>query len=94
MLLVQILGRKVVGEDLSLFSPLRIHLMQSDMVTSCQEIPYVCVWSVRVDVALLVEQVVNSLPVAQHNDIHRAKFEREDRSILLCPYAKPFRKNA
>lgn len=41
----------------------------------CWDIPRISVWHVRVDVTLLVQQRVNSLSIAKHNDLCQAQLD-------------------
>ena len=77
-----------MGDDLTLFSPCRIHLLDSNMIAFGKKVPDVRFWPIRIDASLLYEKLMNGFAIAKNNNVGRPKFEGEYRTIFFSPFTE------
>jgi hypothetical protein len=86
VLLIELLRRKVVRDDLALLAPRVVHLLQGE------EVADIARRSVGVDAAFLYEKLVDGLAVAKNDNARVADLEAEDRTVLLGPLEESVRR--
>lgn len=88
MILVQLEGREVMGNNFALFPPDRVHLLNSDMITLGKEIANIGLGPIRVNTSLFNKKLMDGLAIAKNNDIGRSEFQSEDGTVDLSPLTK------
>ena len=75
-------------DDLTLFSPCRVHLLNSDMIALGKKIPNISFRPIRIDTSFLYKKLMNGFAIAENNDVGRPKLEGEDRTIFFSPFTE------
>jgi hypothetical protein len=75
VLLIQLFWREIMRNYFPFLAPEIIHLMQCYHVALSQQVTNISVWSIRVDVAPLVQKLMNGFAITQNNHVSRAEFE-------------------
>jgi hypothetical protein len=88
MLLVQLLWREIMCNNLSFLSPCCIHLLDGQMITPGEQSADIAGWTIRVNVSLFNKKLVYGFAIAKNDDIGWSDFQAEDGAIFLCPYAE------